>query len=141
MNRRFQIQSHAKCHARAVAGSGIGGSASIWVVRRAAALAQSGKPIYQSDSFSIWPDHVVEGNYSAYAPSTSEIDSDYQSPDGTRGGKWVLQTDLSQYPQTHSEYPLLDALYNLSLEELSKDTREDGAFNAGAKWEGYGRGT
>jgi hypothetical protein len=100
------------------------------------ASAQSTKPIYQSESFSVWPDRVVEGSFTAQTPSRSEIDSDYPSEGRGNSNKWVLQTDLSQYPQTISGYPLLDALYNMSLEELTKDTREDGAFNAGAKWEG-----
>jgi hypothetical protein len=100
------------------------------------ASAQSTKPIYKSESFSVWPDRVVEGSFTARAPSRSEIDSDYPSEGRGNSDKWILKTDLSQYPQTISGYPLLDALYNMSLEELTKDTREDGAFNAGAKWEG-----
>ena len=100
------------------------------------ASVESAKPIYQSENFSLWPDRVVEGNFSARALSRSEIDSDYPSGGSGRSGKWVLKTDVSRYPQTLSKYPLPDALYNMSLEELTKDIREDGAFNAGAKWEG-----
>jgi hypothetical protein len=47
-----------------------------------------------------------------------------------------LDEDIARYPQTRSDFPLLDALYNLSLSELKKDTRADGALSAGAEWDG-----
>lgn len=49
---------------------------------------------------------------------------------------WTLREDVSGLPRYHSEQPLVDALYNLSLEELQQDIRADGAFMAGAKWTG-----
>ncbi len=100
--------------------------------------AQSMKRIYASQDFSVWADRVEEGSYSARAVSRSEIESNYPATSGTSGiqGKWVQKGDLSEYPKLRSEYPLLDALYNLSLEELQENTRPDGAFDAGAKWKG-----
>lgn len=99
---------------------------------------QAQQPIYQSDHYAVWPDHVAEGAYSAHAVSASEIVSNYPSgraPGGAEA-RWILDEDISRYPQARSDFPLMDALYNLSLSELKKDTREDGAFNAGAKWQG-----
>jgi hypothetical protein len=101
-------------------------------------IVQSQQPIYQSGHYTVWPDHVTEGAYSAHAVSSTEIVSNYPSgraPAGTES-RWTLDEDISRYPQVRSDLPLLDALYNLSLSELKKDTREDGAFNAGAKWQG-----
>jgi hypothetical protein len=94
------------------------------------------KPIYRSEAYSVWPDRVVEDGVTSRAVSRSEIVNDDASAPQTAGKKWVLETDLSGYPQTLSNYPLLDALYNMSLEELTKNMRADGAFNAGEKWEG-----
>ena len=96
----------------------------------------SREPIYESERYTLWPDRVVEGSYTARAVSRAKIDSDYPLDGRESGRRWALEADLSRYPQTVSEYPLLDALYNLSLEELIQDTREDGAFDAGAKWHG-----
>ncbi len=48
--------------------------------------------------------------------------------------RWTLDEDISSLPQMHSEIPLVDALYRLSLGEFRKNVRPDGAFNAGAKW-------
>jgi len=50
--------------------------------------------------------------------------------------EWTLSTDVSGYPSYRSDQRLVDALYNLSLEETMLDIREDGAFMAGKKWTG-----
>ncbi|WP_022835525.1 MGH1-like glycoside hydrolase domain-containing protein [Salisaeta longa] len=49
---------------------------------------------------------------------------------------WTLSKDLDRFPTYRSEQRLVDALYNLSLEELLLSVRDDGAFMAGAKWTG-----
>lgn len=49
---------------------------------------------------------------------------------------WSLSADVSDFPTYRSEQPLVDALYNLALEELSQNVRDDGAFMAGKKWTG-----
>jgi hypothetical protein len=95
-------------------------------------------PIYHSSAYTVWPDHVDEGSYSAHAVSDTEIVSNYPAHDHAAGGesRWKLDEDISAYPQLRSDYPLIDALYNLSLSDLKKDQRPDGAFNAGATWGG-----
>jgi hypothetical protein len=95
--------------------------------------AQQRSPLYQSSRYSVWADHVAEGQYSARALSRTEISSTY--PAASRP-TWKQTQDLSRYPVSRSEFPLLDALYAMSLEELTADLRPDGAFNAGAKWQG-----
>jgi hypothetical protein len=47
-----------------------------------------------------------------------------------------MSADLSAYPQFNSPHLLLNALYNMSLEEALLNIREDSTFMAGAKWEG-----
>jgi hypothetical protein len=49
---------------------------------------------------------------------------------------WTLTADVSAYPSYRSDQRLVDALYTLSLEELTQNVREDGAFMAGKKWTG-----
>jgi hypothetical protein len=97
------------------------------------AAAQQESPLYQSSRYSLWADRVVEGQYSARALSRTEIESNYSV---ASRHTWKLAQDLSPYPASHSELPLLDALYAMSLEELAADLRPDGAFSAGAKWQG-----
>lgn len=51
--------------------------------------------------------------------------------------KWQLSNDISKYAAfSTSNLPLLDALYNLSLEELEKLRTTDGYWDTGAKWSG-----
>ncbi len=68
---------------------------------------------------------------------TLPIASSYSRPLGPDGrAVWARHADLSKYPELASPQRLLDALYRMSLEELSQLVREDGALSAGAKWPG-----
>lgn len=49
---------------------------------------------------------------------------------------WKLATDLSNRPKYSSEQPLVDALFNLSLEEAIKNIEPDSTLRTGAKWGG-----
>lgn len=49
---------------------------------------------------------------------------------------WRLEKDISKFPQYESPDVLTDALYNMALEEMLLDVRQDGAFMAGAQWTG-----
>lgn len=49
---------------------------------------------------------------------------------------WARRADVSTFPRLASPQRLLDALYRMSLEELTQLVREDGALAAGAKWPG-----
>ncbi|MDB4947815.1 MAG: glycogen debranching protein [Gemmatimonadetes bacterium] len=49
---------------------------------------------------------------------------------------WARTADVSAFPQLRSDQRLVDALYRMSLEELTQLVRADGALSAGAKWEG-----
>jgi len=54
----------------------------------------------------------------------------------TQDREWQLTTDLTSRPQYHSDQPLVDALFNLSLEEATKNIEPDSTFRTGAKWAG-----
>lgn len=49
---------------------------------------------------------------------------------------WKLTKDISTFPKYESPFTVINALYNLSLEEMLLDIRNDGAFMAGEKWTG-----
>jgi len=57
-------------------------------------------------------------------------------PDAHVSSKWKLQNDISKYPVFKSESPLLNAIYNLSLDELRMDIEADSTFRTGVKWAG-----
>ncbi|KAA5543489.1 alpha-L-rhamnosidase-related protein [Adhaeribacter rhizoryzae] len=50
--------------------------------------------------------------------------------------RWELSRNIADYPQYESDYTLLDALYNLSLEEMEKDVEPDNTFRTGLEWAG-----
>ena len=49
---------------------------------------------------------------------------------------WKLGTDISGRAQYHSDQPIVDALFNLSLEEATKNIEKDSTFRTGAQWGG-----
>ncbi len=56
--------------------------------------------------------------------------ADFQEKD------WQLTKDLSSRPKYTSNQPVVDALFNLSLEEAVKNIEKDSTFRTGAKWGG-----
>lgn len=49
---------------------------------------------------------------------------------------WKLSHDISSFPQYASDYVLVDALYNMALEEMLKDIETDSTFRTGKEWGG-----
>jgi hypothetical protein len=89
-----------------------------------------------NEPWRILPDRVIQGfedEKVSIAMSGSSLESTYT----TRKLSWELSEDIQALPQLQAdEAPLLEALYNLALEEAIKDIRKDGAFMAGKKWTG-----
>lgn len=57
-------------------------------------------------------------------------------PEAEKNKEWKLQHDISSYPSYRSDQVLIDALYNMSLDETQMLIEEDSTFRTGAKWEG-----
>jgi hypothetical protein len=53
-----------------------------------------------------------------------------------RDKEWKRSLDLSKKPKYQSEQPIVDVLFNLSLEEALKNIEPDSTFRTGAKWGG-----
>ncbi|GGG33779.1 hypothetical protein GCM10011378_07790 [Hymenobacter glacieicola] len=51
-------------------------------------------------------------------------------------GQWQQMINTDDFPQYHSDYPLLDALYNLGLEEARRAVEPDSTFRTGKEWAG-----
>ncbi|RYZ95011.1 MAG: glycogen debranching protein, partial [Sphingobacteriaceae bacterium] len=49
---------------------------------------------------------------------------------------WKLSKDITAFPQYSSGYPLMDALYNMSLEEMQNAVEPDSTFRTGKEWAG-----
>ncbi|GAB3663176.1 hypothetical protein GCM10028791_38540 [Echinicola sediminis] len=112
-----------------------------------------GKKIYQEDFKGVY---VAGGS----APMTWDFDNLINHPDlklkdddgdgiyaidlvlnpsedkSRTASSWSLSNDISEYPEYSSETVLIDALYNMSLEEMLLDTESDGTFRTGKEWAG-----
>src|ERR1700741_3996969 len=68
---------------------------------------------------------------------TIPVEAQYTRPlAGPGRAIWARTADLSAFPALESSHLLIDALYRMSLEELTQLVRDDGALAAGAKWPG-----
>ena len=50
--------------------------------------------------------------------------------------EWSLAVDISNRPRYISDQPIVDALFNLSVEEATKNIEADSTFRTGSKWGG-----
>jgi len=57
-----------------------------------------------------------------------------EKADATRS--WTLSSDLSGRPGYSSDQPIVDALFNMSLEEMGVNIEPDSTFRTGAMWGG-----
>lgn len=67
---------------------------------------------------------------------TIKIKFNPYSEEENKEREWKLSTDISQKPSYKSDQPIVDALFNLSLEEALKNIEPDSTFRTGAKWGG-----
>jgi len=54
----------------------------------------------------------------------------------TTAASWKLSKDISAFPQYKSSVPIMDALYNLGLEEMENAVEPDSTFRTGKEWAG-----
>lgn len=59
-----------------------------------------------------------------------------QGSPNTTNPEWKLTRDISAYPQYSSDYLLMDALYNLALEEMMNAVEKDSTLRTGKSWAG-----
>jgi hypothetical protein len=75
-------------------------------------------------------DHDGEGIY------TITLEMNKVQEKKTTASSWHLSRDISAFPQYKSEIPLMDALYNLGLEEMENAIEADSTFRTGKEWAG-----
>lgn len=57
-------------------------------------------------------------------------------PNKVTAKEWRLKNDVSGYPQLQSGSLLIDALYNMALDETKENIEKDGTFRTGKEWSG-----
>ena len=66
----------------------------------------------------------------------NELIFNVYDPSAYTSSEWKLKNDLSSYPLFNSESELLNALYNMSLDEMIMLQEADGTFRTGKEWAG-----
>ena len=66
----------------------------------------------------------------------NELVFNVYDPSAHTSSEWKLKNDLSSYPVFTSESMLLNALYNMSLDEMIMLQETDGTFRTGKEWAG-----
>lgn len=101
---------------------------------------RNSKVLYSNSEYSLYSNKVVQGENEAYILSPDSITSNYLSPlsnDTARSDKLrAVCLDLSSGPSYISNQPIVDALYNMSIEEAMMNIEADSTFRTGAKWGG-----
>ncbi|MRT94267.1 family 78 glycoside hydrolase catalytic domain [Ancylomarina sp. 16SWW S1-10-2] len=92
--------------------------------------------LHHSKEYTISPDAVQQKDFYAEALSSTHLISNY-SIDSSKSIKdtlhWRLTKDISKYPQFESNYQILEAIYNMSLEELELNINSDSLFDRSDK--------
>lgn len=110
----------------------IGIAMSISVVAKADTIVSTPAYAWVNDS-------ILQGPYKAYAASPFEIVSDYAARPGyfmPIEKKWKLKNDLSAYPRLITDNKLLQAVYNMGLDEMVNAVEPDTTLRTGKEWAG-----
>lgn len=54
----------------------------------------------------------------------------------TTASSWKLSKNIAAFPQYKSDFPMMDALYNMALEEMENAIEPDSTFRTGKEWAG-----
>lgn len=88
--------------------------------------------IYQNDSYALYADKAVQGDYTSVVENPYKIVSDF-------GGDtlvWEKKNDHSGFPVLSTPYPVEEAVYNMSIDECINAVEPDGTLRTGLEWGG-----
>lgn len=104
-----------------------------------AASSAAAAPVVQTPAYRWTGDSVVQGRFSATAPSDFEIVSDYFAVPGyfmPIEQRWTPKNDLSALPRVSSSNKLLNAAFNMALDEMINAVEPDTTLRTGKEWAG-----
>ena len=84
-------------------------------------------------------DSIIQGPYTAYAPTPFKIISDYSAVPGYHmpiDKEWELKNDISAYPQLNTPNTLHAAIFNMGLDEMVNAIEPDNTLRTGREWPG-----
>lgn len=90
------------------------------------------KPIYENDSYSMYADRIVQGEYTGVAESPYKIVSNLDGEEYI----WEKKNDLSAYPVLETPYLIEETAYNIGVDESVNAVEPDGTLRTGTEWGG-----
>ncbi len=84
-------------------------------------------------------DTIIQGEFKAYAPNAYEIHSTYSAYPHyfmPVNKEWKLKNDISKYPSLSGSNTLLQAVYNMGLDEMVNAVEPDTTLRTGKEWAG-----
>lgn len=105
----------------------------------AGAISASAAGIVSTGAYTWSNDSIIQGQYCAYAPAPDHIISTYSAQPHffmPVEKEWRLRNDISMYPRLNSGNTLLDAVYNMGLDEMVNAVEPDTTLRTGKEWAG-----
>lgn len=90
------------------------------------------KPIYENDSYTMYADRIVQGEYTGVAESPYKIVSNLDGEEYV----WEKKNDLSAYPVLETPYLIEETAYNIGVDESVNAVEPDGTLRTGTEWGG-----
>lgn len=105
-----------------------------------AASSPEEAPVYVATQAYLWQgDTLRQGEFKAWAASPEEIRSTYHGRPGyfmPVEQTWKRRNDLSAYPRLKDDNSLLQAVYNMGLDEMVNAVEPDTTLRTGKEWAG-----
>ena len=102
-------------------------------------LAQAETTVVSTDAYTWRGDTVFQDGFYATAVSPDEIVSTYSASPGyfmPVEKTWTRKNDLSDYPRLETTQRLLQAVYNMGLDEMVNNVEPDTTLRTGKEWAG-----
>lgn len=96
------------------------------------ASCQGEKALYENDSYSMYADKIIQGEYTGVAESPYRIVSNLDGEEYI----WEKKNDLSSLPRLVTPYLIEEAAYNIGLDESVNAVEPDGTLRTGVEWGG-----
>ena len=90
------------------------------------------KAIYENDSYAMYEDRIVQGEYTGIAESPNKIVSNLDGEEYV----WEKKNDLSAFPTLTTPYMIEAAAYNIGVDECINAVEPDGTLRTGLEWGG-----
>lgn len=88
--------------------------------------------IYENDSYKMYADRIVQGEYTGVAESPYRIVSDLDGDEYI----WEKKNDISGFPKLTTPYLIEEAAYNIGIDESINAVEPDGTLRTGLEWGG-----